>query len=370
MKKYLLLGLIVAVAVVVRVRGGGDDLPKPDLLKPELESTSPANTNTVIATMPLYWDHRYGEYRVQVFFGGNEGGGSSTTAVIDTGSPYLVVAESQCEGCDSSQGLYVALGGSGVDTTDSTTLGYGGETDTVEWYTDSVTLYGLDDAFSQVEFAAVTQTASMGDNFNIFGLAVSDSHEMKSPLLDQLMFFKQVILPYFYLDISSSSNSDMSTPSASQLVLGALPLGGVPLGTVPFLDVALAKQNLSNGSSFKYYMIKCLSISVDDVKVDNIPEYIMVDSGNTDLSFGSDAFNSLSAVMTPSSQLTIQLENMAITYDLSEPGWDKTLYETVEHWDAIDKGTPWDGKLFILGNQFMKGHIFAFNLDENTLTIY
>jgi hypothetical protein len=310
--------------------------------RPALDEANDAST---VVSFPLTYAASSGVYQMQFYMGD---GKDAFTAVPDTGSEFMVVTGANCSSCNTSDGVY-DMSGTKV-TSVMPTLAYGSQTDTVEWYIDNMTSESSSSSL-QIQFAVVTNVT--GDtNSNIFGLATSQQHCEKAPILDQLMFEQQETPPYFTFDVQ-----DASTGS---LTIGSEQPGG---DAIPLLQEADVTSALGGDLGVNYYMIACTGVTVDDSSVDNRPTIMMIDTGNTEFSCSAAFYSSLTTAMTGGQNLTISFGSTSVNYTIDA---DTVAACAAEPW--LDE-SEFGGQVAIFGNRFMQGHVLSFNLADFTMSI-
>lgn len=299
---------------------------------------NPATSAPIVLTFPMAWDSSVGEYLISFSIGG-----ASLQGVPDTGSEYIVVGSQQCQGCDTSQGVVNEDSATAVKTSSTTTISYGSQTDTVQWYVDD---FGTGDASSaRIEFGAITKvTSSVGSNLNIVGLASSTSYREKMPFLDQLVCTQQVTLPYMYFDFAATVQSFVIGQPHPNAATGIV---------IPYYG---AKDLMTDGiqmHGLNYYFLKPTRFTVNDVSLAHTPRYCMFDTGTTVLNVS----NALADAMMEHEGETMILDFGAfrLQYLIS-----RTTMQPMD--DFVDD-------ICILGNQQMGDHAWSFDFHNKKLTI-
>lgn len=303
----------------------------------------PAEFPTTLLTLPL-------SYESGVFLATVLIRGTKFRVVPDTGSSYMIVAGKGCNGCNVENGIYAKRG---IRTGATSELHYGSQDDQIEWYIDELSAPGSTLALT-VEFGVVSSVKGASHS-NIFGLATSLGRRCKAPVIDQLMFHKGLLAPYFYFDFTQGAQN-------ASLTLGGHARGGV---VIPFLDEREIAQEVGIDLGYNYYMVRVTSFKVDGKPIPNAPRFCMVDTGNTKLSCGTSFWQALKGPLATGETLEIELGGKAkLTYDI-----DFYLQRTVEPFPAMLDKEGFDGNVCILGNQFMLGRMFSFDLHKNMLAI-
>ena len=314
--------------------------------RPRLQE--PSNFPTKQITFPLIYLSTTKAFAIEFYINANK-----FIAIPDTGSSYLVLGGTQCEVCLASNGIY---GMTGRRTGKTSSIRYGSQTASLDWYEDDIKA-PHSTVRMRVDFG-VAKSGSASDQFwNVLGLARSKTHKSKTSFLDQLMYEQQILAPYFYFDFSHGTTD-------AALVLGAYAKGHVnaPLQLQEEQQVA---KTLGLDLGFNYYMIRLVQVRIDGAPVMNAPKFCMLDTGNSQLSCDSAFYKSLQSLFGEGETLELEFErDVKLTYSLTDD-----VRQNIGAEPGLLDRDGFRGNVCILGNQFMLGHMWSFDLFRNTLRI-
>lgn len=305
---------------------------------PDIEANLAASA-PVVLTFPMEWYSEAGEFRITFKLGSD-----SITAVVDTGSEYLIVGAQDCTGCDSKQGVYNSSSSTGVFCPGGApSVAYGSQVDDIAWYIDDFSAGNSDK--SRIEFGVVTKVESaQSKNMNIIGLATSLTYAEKTPFLDQLICTQQVTLPYMYFDFKSMN---------IEFCIGQ-PHPNVNSGSV--MNFVLTNELQGEGISsedISYYFLKPNKFSINGTTMQTFPKYCMFDTGTT-----------LLQVSTKISNEMLQQERQTMIMDFGTFQWPYYIDQ-----NTMQVMDDFGDDICILGNQNMVDRIWSFDLAEKTITV-
>lgn len=299
---------------------------------------NPAASAPIVITFPMQWNNDTGEFRVTLSMGGY-----AFMAVVDTGSEYLIVGSNICDGCDTAQGFYNTSSATGVNSGQGSTVAYGSQTDTIQWYIDEFSAGDSDKTC--IEFGVVTKVVStQGSNMNILGLATSHSFAERTPFLDQLICTQQVTLPYMYFDFKSIS---------MVFALGQ-PHAGADTGAR--IDYVGSDALSSIGLDFddlNYYFLQPKKWTINGQPMVPFPKFCMFDTGTTLLQVSSNIAKEFD-----------DNEGKTLLMDFGEYTLPYEIYQGT--FQIMD---DFGDDICILGNQNMLGRVWSFDLDDHTITV-
>lgn len=294
-------------------------------------------TGNMVIQFPLSYES--GEYFMTF-----ELGGSVFQGVADTGSEYIVVAGDKCSSCTAGEGVYK---NTGTAQQGEPELDYGSQVDMVEWWIDDFGVSG-DENVTPVTFASVT-SVSGSSSLNVVGLAGTKDLPPVTPFVTELFFQQQVSPPFFYFDLKNSP----------KLIMGDEAPGVADNNTVPYLSNAALKSESGQDFGTDYYTVRIVSITHDGKKVANPPKYCIIDTGTTNMLLTSSLYSEL--VSSDAAGLEFEFENFSLSWDLAGEGL-RTSIQDGQNFLGTD--------VFIMGNMFMKGKFWSFNLDAETVSVF
>ncbi len=304
------------------------------------------------AIFPLRWHPEIGEFIMDLNIRGTR-----FQVVPDTGSMYVIVSGQDCVNCNRKQGVYP---GGGQNTGIASTVYYGSQTDDITWFIDNFDLPNVGNI--PVEFGVITAaTTTMGAAApaNVFGLAGSLTRKEKTPFLDQVMFENQIFPPWFFFDF-------LGGPGKATFGIGMYPFpkNVDDSNTIMFLNQHETAEELGIDIGVDFYLAELDSVRVNGAPIANAPTHCMFDTGNTYLSLGSKFYPSFRGAVGTNSLLEFRFAGgVVLQYQL---GMDPTQH--VDQVDFLDT-PPFNNQLLILGNAWMDGRLWMFNLDKHSLTI-
>lgn len=309
----------------------------------ERRGLDPDITPTLVIEHPLTYNSSTGEYLMSF-----EIAGVVFRAVPDTGSEFVVVAGQSCSSCTRDEGLYT-MTGTKLDNAKPDSITYGSQTDTIEWWIDEFGAQDTD-ATTPITFGVVVSVTG-SSNLNVFGLAGSKTFGDQVPLVTQLFFQQQIMSPYLFFDFQ--------TPGSERLILGTLSSGIQASNTFPYLDQNAMKQESGLDFGLDYYMVRVVNLQYDGKTVENMPKYCMLDTGNTDFTLPTGVYTEIA--MADAQEISVTFEN---NFQLS---WDMgTFKQNVEGAEWL---SAFGNQVFILGNKFMQGKVWNFNLKDELVSV-
>lgn len=299
----------------------------------------------IVLEFPLIWEELLGEFVISF-----EIGGQIVSAVVDTGSEYMVIGSTKCTGCEQSQGAYDTDSKTAIKCKQSTTVYYGSQVDNIDWYIDDFSPSGSSSGSVRIEFGAVSSVQSAqvgGSSLNIIGLASSTTFAEKTPFIDQLICTQQTTLAYMYFDFLTNDNKfviGQPHPDASNGIV------------IPYYNAADVKEQIGmDFDDLNYYFLKPNAVTMNGEPLANAPKFIMFDTGTTVITFGQQL----------ASQILRGDEGQALVFELDNGfNWTYVMNDS-----TMSAATGFGDDICIMGNQNMLDHAWSFDLGAKTLTI-